>query len=248
MNQNQFFCKFFCLAIPVLFTLSAHGEVLRVDFNDLTGGTPSQLVGQQSSELLGAWQSEGEGPSVQAGDLESPAPFKSKQSGTPQSISGIEPNSAKAKLLSRWSTAAHGTTFWFSFLFRQPDASSRCGINLNGMRVVAIGGSVMITSGNAKPISGLELGTTHLVVGKVAIDPAKGAIDTISLWVDPTDLDNLEASADKHSVFTGSFFHEGGIIEIGVESYSDGGTSGGQIEQIIVTPDLSEMRQSLGSN
>jgi hypothetical protein len=235
-------------ALLLLSTAAAvRAEVISVDFNNLSGTPPFALVGQTSDDALRPWAAtNGSGLQVTAGDLTVEVPAWSKQGGTAQSASGSERAATTAALRSRWTTRQMGTNFWFSFLFRQPGPDARVGLTVNNsLRVVAVGSSLLVTSGEGKAITGLKLDKTHMVVGCIGIDTERYAPDKVQVWVDPADLNSLDSHKGKYSVFSANYFYDAGITHLGVESYSEPKCEGGTIDSIVIAPSLDEVKAAL---
>jgi hypothetical protein len=226
---------------------SGRAKVISIDFNNFAGTPPFPLVGQSSDVALKPWTSNGAGLEVGAGDLTvSYMPGLSKQAGTPLSVSGNQRGITNAALKSQWSTKQMGDTFWFSFLFQQPDASARVCLNINNsLRVVSIGASLIVASAKGEPIQGLTVGKPHLIVGCIKIDPAPNSPDTVRLWANPVELDSLDALKVGSTSYSGNLFHGGGIISIGIESYAEPQGKGGTIDRILVATSLNELKAAL---
>lgn len=245
-NRTASACFVGSLCAFLLSTFSSSANVLVIDFNDLQDPVPAVLAGQGGNENLLPWESDDLALKVVAGDLTAPAMSLAPQSGTPQSASGDSPAPATARLVSRWNTDQFGKTFWFAFLFHQPSENTRVGLNLNGARIIAVGSSLLVTSATGSPVRDLALAETHLVVGRLDIDTADSAEDTIQLWVDPTDITGLDKASDEATTFLINAFFNGGIISVGIESYSEyEGESGGIIDNIIVATSLKELTSAL---
>jgi hypothetical protein len=243
------FPSFLLLIVCALISSAPSGraKVISIDFNNFAGKPPFSLVGQSSDVALKPWTSSGAGLQVGAGDLTiSYMPALSKQDGRPLSVSGNQRRITNAALKSQWSTKKMGDTFWFSFLFQQPDAKARVGLVINNsLRVVALGSSLIVTSAKGEPIQGLTVGEPHLIVGCIKIDPAPRSPDTVHLWANPMELDSLYALKVGSTSYSGNLFHGGGIISIGIESYSDPQGKGGTIDRILVATSLDELKAAL---
>lgn len=230
------------LLIAACSLVAARGEVLILDFNDISGETPLEIAGTANNENLGAWTSDDSELVVVAGDLHRDTlPPLSDQVGTPQSIIGRSPAAVTAQLLNRWTTAAHGNTFWFAFLFKNDDAAMRAAINLNSLRIVAFGNAVFIAGAEDAALGPLPLGEAHLVVGRIDIDQAEAAPDLIEIWVDPADLENIPSSAAATSTFEANHFYDQGIYSVGLESYSENGNIGGTLDRVVIGTSLEEI-------
>lgn len=207
----------------------------QASFNDLSSG---QLHGQAGGDGFDGNWSGSTTINVVAGDLTAPVStqYGLTQSGTPQSVRGDE-NEPRA--ISRQLELPMYDEVWFSFLFNQPDAAARGGIELNptlgatgagGLRIIGVGDDLRVIGGGDVNFADVfTFGQTALVLGQLLVDV--GGNEQLSLWIDP-DLGNLGAPL---VVNDRDFAAGGGLQVIGIESYRSGGSLGGTVDMFSIS-------------
>ncbi len=231
------YTKFSVLGLVVLAVLlataPADAALVRADFNDLSLGDLSGQAGGVG--LAGTWADNGTGNiDVVSGDLAAPAStnFAVDQSGSARSVQGVGTSDGDRGKRT-FSTPLAGEV-WFSFLVN-PTATGRGGIDLDALRILAVGTGfrVLGATGVDKNVGGLFTpGSDALVLGRVQIDAGGGGEDYIQGWVNP-DIYNLGTPAI--SVTTANWIGDGQLNTLGVESYFSGSAPAATVDLISVS-------------
>lgn len=244
------------IVLPLLTTLAlvAPGKLratlVMADFNDLTAGVAQ---GQGGGTGFSSNYANTGTINVIGGDLTPDASthYCIVTTGTPQSLQG---RWSSGRQLNRNLTnplVAGGGTVWFSYLLNQPLAESRGGIGFNqggfspgNPRIVSVGDELRIgLGGTLQPAGGGVamggLGQTHLVVGRLIVDPTAGA-ETIDVWINPdvaAGSTNLGAPDNSLSV-NDAGLSANGVTSLAFSSYDTSTTAnfdGGILDNVILS-------------
>lgn len=233
------------LPIALLGTvLQASATVVVEDFSYTTGDLLNK--GTTVDGWTGAWGGAGNATgridSISTSNLTSTVGgYAITQTGTGHSIGDFNDFRGINRTLS---TALTGT-IWFSVLINNKVATDHTGLLFNHSDASAdytagsnylvdlTGSTISATYGatvTSDTINSFSLNTTHLIVGSITLGAGN---DTLSLWVNPTDLSTLIGSTPN--VTTSGRDIGSSITKIGVFSYGNTVGSHGQLDALRVS-------------
>ena len=202
---------------------------VKADFNDFTPTISLQNQGG-GTNLEGNWTGTGTENVVPGNLMTSVGGYLVDQSGTGSDgkVQGVY--NARRQNYRALSGQMSGEV-WFSLLVQNPDATAHAGLSFNAQNnadpatltlanfLDLSGTSLSVTLGGTTTtgvVTGLATGTTHLILGKMTLGAGP---DAFELWVDPTDLANLDAA--DFAVLDRDFFDA--LTCIGVLSWNPTG-------------------------
>jgi len=229
---------------------------LKLDVNDLTSLPANLQNATTGTGFAGAWTGTGT-QDVVAGDLTyARGGYAVTQTGTtPGKVKG-DYNLARQNF--RTLAASMVGELWLSVLLQNPDATARAGISLNPTnngdpatsvieRLMVLTGDTLTFQVNGTTVAtanaALALGQTHLLLARLTAD---AGIDTLSIWLDPLDLETLGAA---NLLVTDQDILDS-LDAIGLLSYNTAGpalsANGGFIDALRVSNETTAFRQVTG--
>ncbi len=246
------------LAAPVF-----GASLVVADFNDLeTGDMRASNPYQPANSGVGFgdahWATNTAVPKIVFGDLVAPATtgYAVSQGGRPRSFQALNytiPDDTDRRMGRALLPGGLKGSVWFSFLLRNPDASSAAGIDFNvpvehtgtrqPSRIVIEGGTLrvfnasLVESGKREAI--VPTGETVLVLGRIDIGGSgeRAGRDRLLVWINPVLTDRPAGLGPAALGFGNSDFLGGAaaITHIGLQSYDlgrGGGQNGGVLDSI----------------